>query len=65
MKLKTKDEKGITIVGLVIIAALIVFVVIIMKWAIGFSEVVKEKTKKHETIDLLKMARYDTQLNIR
>lgn len=60
LKLKTKDEKGITLVGLVIIAAIIVFVVIIMKWAISFSDVVKEKTKKHETIDLLQMASYSS-----
>ena len=56
MKLKTRDEKGITIVGLIIMIAIIAVIVVIMKWALGLSETVKEKTKKHETIDLLKIS---------
>lgn len=55
-KIKTREEKGITIVGLVILVAIIAVIVVIMKWAFGLSETVKEKTKRHETIDFMKAA---------
>lgn len=53
LKTKTRDEKGITLVGLIILIAIIAFIVVMMRWAFGLSETVKEKTKKHEMIDLV------------
>lgn len=57
---KTREEKGITLVGLIILLAIIAFLVVIMKWAIGFSSVVKEKTKQHETIIITDMSSYSS-----
>lgn len=51
VKNKTRDEKGITLVGLIIIIAIFVVIVVIMRWAFGLSEVIKEKTRNHETMD--------------
>ena len=51
-KIKTRDEKGITLVGLIILIAIVVFIVIIMRWAVGLSEVVNQKTKRHQEFDI-------------
>lgn len=53
LKIKTREEKGITLVGLIILIAIIAFIVVMMRWAFGLSETVKEKTKKHEMIDIV------------
>ena len=52
-KLKFANEKGITLVGLIILIAIIVFVIIIMRWAYGLSQTVKEKTKKYDAMEFL------------
>ena len=53
LRRKKREEKGITIVGLIILLAIIAFIVVIMSWAFGLSKTVQEKTKRHETIDFM------------
>jgi Tfp pilus assembly protein PilE len=53
MKPKTREEKGITLVGLIIIIAIIAVFIIIIRWAYGLSEIVNERTKRHQTIDFM------------
>lgn len=56
MKIKTRDEKGITLVGLIILIAIIAIFIVIMRWAYGLSEVVNERTKSQKTIDFMDTA---------
>ena len=55
--MKIKNEKGITIVGLVIIIAIIAALIIVMQWAVSFSDVVRERTKQQDSVDLMESAK--------
>ena len=53
MKLKTRDEKGITLVGLIILIAIIAIVIVLIRWAYGLSQVVNERTKRQQVVDFM------------
>ena len=56
MKIKKKNEKGgISLIGIVILLAIIAFATVIIYWAYGLSEVVNERAKEQEKLDYMGM----------
>ena len=55
MKKIIKEKTGVSLVGLIILIAIIATFVIIIRWAVGLSNIVNERTKQNRSVDVVQL----------